>query len=588
MVLRDDDDYVDAARLWRAPIEFSEEYPGASLRYSYVFDAGTDDPLESLGLVKPRPGKRLGNSWVCDPRTGKRFETLDRHLRSHGAQAMADRVPVLAYGSNANPGQLLRKFGSIDTSRHLVVGLAALTGIEAVYTAMKGYYGSIPATVSLYGNERHLFAVTWLDGQQLSVMTETEPGYDFRWLSGDTHKISIHESKEPLAQVYAFVSKTGSLTDETGSVITVEREWIPQVSTGKESWAGEGSRIGQKRTQAKAHTAYGLVGSSRTSLVAEPLVGTARDPAEAESYGVVGQGFQPPEGQEPSSLNLVATETTSLAIEVGRPRHRFCCFLHPATHQILGQPMVVLVSAEQTCPVPVSVVVTDRVSPANVGLDITVRFGIGCLEREIITVAPSSVRWRSNLSDLVLPVRRTMVRVKPSHGWIAERNAAYVDPDTLDYLGLDSGDRLAIEVPQPGSMMTLQVFALPAHLISERAGVEAMYREAKFPRCDAILGAESNLPEIWIDAEDRNRLQVGVCDALVVRAFRPTQIVKSMQELFLVVIAAAVGLAAVGSEIDVQVGGFRLSGALAVGVGFVLCLVFMIGVAYLSLRRKLS
>ncbi|MEZ5824066.1 MAG: hypothetical protein R3C97_04805 [Geminicoccaceae bacterium] len=91
------------------------------------------------------------------------------------------RQPVLAVGSNAAPEQLARKFG-IDGGI-IPVTRAILEDHVVVFSAHFTAYGSLPATSLQAPGARAYVFVTWLDGNQLERMHETESvgtNYDYR------------------------------------------------------------------------------------------------------------------------------------------------------------------------------------------------------------------------------------------------------------------------------------------------------------------------------------------------------------------------------------------------------------------------
>jgi len=83
-------------------------YPYTVPSYSYLFDAGFAAPIAEADF--------------------------------------AGRVPVLAYGSNAAPDQLIRKFEDVPGTR-IPVTRVSVSGIDAVYAAWFAAYGSVPATI---------------------------------------------------------------------------------------------------------------------------------------------------------------------------------------------------------------------------------------------------------------------------------------------------------------------------------------------------------------------------------------------------------------------------------------------------------
>ena len=176
--------------------------------------------LESLGLAEaPRdhpltyPGAWPTESGILD---GDRFLPLPRPFLPAG------RVPVLAVGSNACPGQLRHKMAEFDIRAPLPMTRAKVTGIEvgvSAHVSLLGYVSASPFNAP--GNTRELF-VTWLDTDQLAVIDASEGvsaptgPYDRAWLPSPNVTVEL-ESGERLPGVYAYVNRHGVLHDGSGS-----------------------------------------------------------------------------------------------------------------------------------------------------------------------------------------------------------------------------------------------------------------------------------------------------------------------------------------------------------------------------------
>ncbi len=90
----------------------------------------------------------------------------------------AERIPVLAYGSNASPQQLVNKYPDLGEEEGIPVLKTALTGFDVVYSARFSSYGAIPAMLAPSPGTRLTTYVTWLTEEQLEVMHDTELGPD--------------------------------------------------------------------------------------------------------------------------------------------------------------------------------------------------------------------------------------------------------------------------------------------------------------------------------------------------------------------------------------------------------------------------
>ena len=101
------------------------------------------------------------------------------------------RVPVLAYGSNAAPEALFRKFGKyslhgndgfipvlkvcvVENLRSFTVLQGQLEGFDVVYAALLTGYGSVPAALQASPGCACTVYVTYLTETQLQIMHRTE------------------------------------------------------------------------------------------------------------------------------------------------------------------------------------------------------------------------------------------------------------------------------------------------------------------------------------------------------------------------------------------------------------------------------
>lgn len=107
---------------------------------------------------------------------------LNDALKLAGASLMEDRIPVVTFGSNANPGQLLNKFRELqdETDRQIVpTTKAMLHDVAPVYVPKVGIWNY--SFADLYpekGAETEVF-VNWLSPAQLEKMHKTEKAYIF-------------------------------------------------------------------------------------------------------------------------------------------------------------------------------------------------------------------------------------------------------------------------------------------------------------------------------------------------------------------------------------------------------------------------
>ncbi len=89
---------------------------------------------------------------------------------------LAERAPLLAYGSNGSPEVLGRKLAlSADP---VLVEPAWLHDFDVVYSAHISPYGAIPATLQRSPGTAVRVAVLHLTPEQLTLLSATEPNYE--------------------------------------------------------------------------------------------------------------------------------------------------------------------------------------------------------------------------------------------------------------------------------------------------------------------------------------------------------------------------------------------------------------------------
>jgi hypothetical protein len=203
---------VEVSTLGLPALDEPSVYPGPTPEHSYLLVGN-----QIFGL-EPRPGGLGG--WEASDRPGV---TLDGLLARCSATPTVSRSAVLAFGSNASPPQLARKFAGVPGSAIPVVR-GTVFGLRLAFSAHINRLGYIPAAVRSAGSGVRLPVwVTFLDGDQLGVMDPTEPSYDRVVLSnGDGRPVVELESGEQLAKVALYRTKWGVLDleacDELGLI----------------------------------------------------------------------------------------------------------------------------------------------------------------------------------------------------------------------------------------------------------------------------------------------------------------------------------------------------------------------------------
>ncbi|MEY7979066.1 hypothetical protein AB8O53_22455 [Streptomyces pilosus] len=178
-----------------------------------------DRTLRALGLDEaPREHPLLyPGAWPRESGTldGERLVPLERLV-------FEDRVPVLAVGSNACPGQLRHKMAESGVVTPLPMVRARVTGVGigvSAHVSRMGYVSNSP--VAAAGRARELF-VLWLDAQQLAVIDASEgvprPDGNFRrvWLPAPDVRIELADGSA-LSGAHVYVNRHGVLHDGTGA-----------------------------------------------------------------------------------------------------------------------------------------------------------------------------------------------------------------------------------------------------------------------------------------------------------------------------------------------------------------------------------
>tara|TARA_Y100001960_G_scaffold329091_1_gene419492 strand:- start:860 stop:1711 length:852 start_codon:yes stop_codon:yes gene_type:complete len=214
----------------RELLAFAKEYPYVSKGQSYVFVRGqsydlidwADDPLR--------------DGCVCNP--AGEIVPVARHLESleiHDVVPLSGRIPVLAYGSNAAPVQLARKFDPKGTSAIPVIK-ADVVGFDAVYSAHITRYGAVPATLAKSpGATLHTF-ITWLSEDELSVMHESELGRSIavigNYVYGELACAAVTSKGFSEGHLlHAYISRFGALGQSAQAIALVDLNATGRVFT---------------------------------------------------------------------------------------------------------------------------------------------------------------------------------------------------------------------------------------------------------------------------------------------------------------------------------------------------------------------
>jgi gamma-glutamylcyclotransferase (GGCT)/AIG2-like uncharacterized protein YtfP len=170
-------------------------YPGARPACSFVHDDATGWPL--------RHDNATLSGWRLT--TG---EDLDDWLARRDAAPLAQRVPVLCYGSNACPSKLTWLRGTLALPGPAVVLRARCTGLAAVWAAgLRVVDDQRPATLAAVPDARETHAVWLATPEQVRVLDRCEGrGTRYRLARVTTGEVRLDGDallERPLAYVAA-------------------------------------------------------------------------------------------------------------------------------------------------------------------------------------------------------------------------------------------------------------------------------------------------------------------------------------------------------------------------------------------------
>ena len=147
-------------------VEIAKRYPFPRPGYSFLYVDGESLPLLSLG-------ESLEDAEIEVDGRSVPADTLLRQRGIVDPAPMGLRTPVLAYGANAAPERLRRKFTPVARAAFPVLQ-ARLHEFDIVHAAHISSYGAVPATIEHSPGTVCDIAITCLDERELARMHETE------------------------------------------------------------------------------------------------------------------------------------------------------------------------------------------------------------------------------------------------------------------------------------------------------------------------------------------------------------------------------------------------------------------------------
>ncbi len=191
-----------------APYEDPLIYPGKWPDWSFLYVNLPKNKLFEVIEIFTQKNRKLNHSEV---RIRNYYYNIGKYLRDINEPVIAERIPVLTYGSNNCPRQLYLKrvIGAVPVIK------ARLIGFDVVYSAHMSRRGYIPAAlIESEGTEINVF-VALFDEVQLEIINQTEGRPEVYELvkidfDGKRRKLVL-ENGEILSYVYTYVSKKGIL-----------------------------------------------------------------------------------------------------------------------------------------------------------------------------------------------------------------------------------------------------------------------------------------------------------------------------------------------------------------------------------------
>ena len=153
------------------------------------------------------PGRRPRFSFLFTRRGIHRLKlrNLDRLLARRGLASVNERYAILAYGSNACPGQLLSK--KLDD---VPVLYGRLIGAQAVYARRETQRGYVPATLARAHGGRSSW-VTLLTAEQLERMDESEGRPGNYYVLAELPKVRFSVGSVHFTPLYTYVEMSGGV-----------------------------------------------------------------------------------------------------------------------------------------------------------------------------------------------------------------------------------------------------------------------------------------------------------------------------------------------------------------------------------------
>jgi hypothetical protein len=195
------------ARLRLAP----EDFDAFVLEYLGAIPTGRPYGPEQLEHALAYPWARPARSYVLSDTEVELFDDMDELARERVVEAFArERHPLLAFGSNAAPSTLIRKFAHFEDpqDREVLVVAGDLHGFDVGPAASVAVYGAMPATLSASAGTAVRAAILYVTDAQATQLTWSELTYGFGRLDGI--RFDVEEADVEVTTALGYVSRFGT------------------------------------------------------------------------------------------------------------------------------------------------------------------------------------------------------------------------------------------------------------------------------------------------------------------------------------------------------------------------------------------
>lgn len=189
-----------------SPYDHPDIYPGPRPSSSFIFYKGQAHRIEEQSgtLVedcKVHVARHQGLIGTL-AFSSEQLESVDDFLEKRNEVPVADRFPLLGYGSNVCLAQLAYKYALNPNLSDLIICLrAAITDSDIVYGSFLAPYGSLPAIIAPVDGAETEIWLTLVDREQFDHMTSTEGGSELREHTGGKCTLRTGERFE---KVYGY------------------------------------------------------------------------------------------------------------------------------------------------------------------------------------------------------------------------------------------------------------------------------------------------------------------------------------------------------------------------------------------------